>query len=856
MTDPQVTIKLTADTRQADAAFKQVQAASATTANSLKAVAQQGQAASASLGGIGEASRREFDLAKKSLESTIRVFSAQTDEAEAYLQVLEDIGRASEQAGAAQVRASERATASAQKTLSVVEQYEAAYRQASDRASAFGDVGTAASTLAGAASGIGLGGAGQAGLLAADVFDSIEALDRVKVALKGVAEIAGSGQGVLGGLATAISGAIPGLSGTAAGVAAIGVAAGAFLAVGAAVGLAFAAISAAAEDARIKAEQLASQIVQQAQAQADAQELVASGDIVAALEERQRLSEDIARQRAAIDAVRAQRDAEVARLDQQRVLGFRGVSDLERQLGEELTALEESFLTVSTQFFELNRSLEDVDPALRAAAEATFEAAELQRAAATVAKQYGAATEQTTDAERELAAQREQAAQQLADLEKQEAALIRQFQESLALQREDAGIRAGRVAEDADLRARRAAEDLGQAQAEQARANSERLLSVERAGQAQIAALRQAAADRQVQAAQQVLAAVQATNAELLTAETAFNKDSVRQLEDFNRQRQQSERRSRQAIEDAVASNDVEAFLRARAERAQNRREQQDEFTTAQRRRTEDFTAEQAARRAALAERVAAIQAETAAFVAAQEARAVADQANLQNRLAAERAAIDAQIQRDNDRRAVQARREAEDAAIRDRRQAEDTARQEARQRAAFEARLAQINAEQAALQVIAGQVVQARNTELALLGQIISKAQTALTATPSAGGGFFNTLGTVAGNLAPVGQAVGQALKFPFAGLFDSGGVVPAGAPSFGLFGGKEREFVFTESQMRRMGGMGSNAPVSVNLTIQGVQVGALTTPEEARQIAVQVGEQVLSVVQQGLSMAVRGGQ
>lgn len=858
MTDPQVTIKLTADVRQADAAFKQLQQASASTIASLKNIAQQGQAATANLSGLGDVSRREFDLAKKSLESTLRVFKDQTDEAEAYLRLLEEIGRAADETGTAQARAAERATAASQKNLSVIEQYEAAYREASDRASAFGDVGTAASTLAGAASGVGLGGVGQAGLLAADVFDSIEALDRVKVALKGVAEIAGNGEGILGGLATALSGAIPGLTGTAAGVAAIGVAAGAFLAVGAALALAFGAISAAAEDARIKAEQLAEQITTQARARAEAELLVQQGDVLSLLEERKRLSEELAVSRGQLDEVRAARDAEVAKSSANRFLGFRGVGELELQLNQTIADLETSFGELSTSFFEVNEAIERADPALREAAEATFANALVQERAAVIARQYGETTEGVTDAESELNAEREAAAQRLADLQQQEAELIRQFEESVRVQREDAAIRSGRAAEDADLRARRAAEDLGTAQAEQAQANAQRLLNIERAGQQQLATLRQAAQDRQVQAAQAVLAATTEANAAILQAETVFARDSVRLLEDFNRRREQSERRSRQALEDAVQSNDVEAFLRARQQRVNERREQQDDFTIAQRRRTEDFAAEQAARRAALDERVASINAETAAFLAAQQERIRTEQAAIGERTRAEQAAIQQQIQRDNERRALQARRDAEDAAIRERRQIEDTLRQEARQRAALDQRLAQLNVEQAAVAAVAGQVVQARNTELSLLNQIISRAQAALTAPQAQGGNFFNTIATAGQNLLSVGQAVGGALGFPFAGLFDKGGVVPSGAPSFGLFGGKEREYVFTESQMRGMASgrtAAASAPV-INLTIQGVQVGQLTTPEEARQIARTVGEQVLDVVQRGLRMAAQGAQ
>lgn len=765
---------------------------------------------------LGKTQRSSFELSKRLAESALRDSKAQLDSIEkqerAYRELTQSIQLA---AGADDKR-----TQSLTKSLSVVEQYDQAFKQASDRSSAFGDVGSSFSTLSGAASGLGAGGLGQGGLLAADLFDSIEALDRVKVAIRGVAEVAGAGEGILGGLANGLSGVIPSLSGASAGFAAIGIAAAGFLAVGAGLTAIIGGINAALEEQKQRTEDLTNQIIAQGEARSQAEALLAQGDITSLLEQRQAAYDELtALRRREAEARQLLTDAEAAA---QGVFDPFGVSREANSVNAARAALEEldaPLRDVNTRFFEINQAIEQADPALRAAAEATFVTAQEAERAAVATRQYGEATAEAT--------------KQLELLNQQEADLIAQFEANQRQRQADLDRQAARESAASALRVARAQEDLNRTLQRQAQDHAQKLVDIADAGNAQIADLQASIAQKQLDASQAVLDAQKELAAQSAEAASKFQRDELRRLEAFNLSKAQAERRFQQAEEQFVLNNDITGLIEARRNRNIERKEARENFDAQSKLRSEDFAQEQAQREQVTAQRIAAINAELATFTAATQARILQEAASIQERQRLESEAFQARQTQDAQERALKASRDAEDAAIRRQIQEEDRAIFEARQKEALNRQLAAIDAEQAKLNQVNAQKVTALTLESTLLDAIIQKGALAL-----------NTLNSTqpppqeTNPLDALGDALSDLLNLPkreFGGGAKRGQALLVGERQAEVFVPQSDGFIYPSIGAAR-GALGAGMNVNLSINIPNVNVGELVTPNQARTIASEI--------------------
>jgi hypothetical protein len=812
MVDTQVLIKLLADARPAQGAFEAVQRASAATAASINKVAQEGRKASASVAEIGSASRREFDLAKRSLESLIR-------ERAAYLDLLED-----------ELKLEQKLSAAAQQSQSA---------RTSSSASLSGSTLQSVGRLAGIA---GISGASGVGQAASQTVSGLQGLKDLGDSVKQLVADAAAGVGPLGKLSGAIQSALPAIGGIGAGIAAVGVTAGI-------VGVSLVALSGVLEQIRIAGERSAEAARGFLEVRDTLREIRDETLTTAEVEERLAA----ARQRA--------QDAQNDLLTNQRVLDEAFAASAE-QLGDFGARIGRALAGDQGAFGVLAKDTERARAALQ---EANAEIAAYERAL-----RDGTAASNDAKAEEERLAQvREAAAQKLEALAKQEADLISAFEENQRQRQEDFQRQLQRESILGSVRERRAQEDLASAQAQQQTQLQKRLADIAASGSNALAQIEDARLQKQVDTAASILDIQRKLNESLQKAAADFRAQELRQIENFQRQRERRELDARQAIDRAVQNNSVTAFLEARAQRIRERREAQEDFELQSQRRQEDFNKAQSEREQAAQERILVLQADLAAFTEAQQQKSAIERSTIQERQQAEIAAFNEQQAREQQARELRAQREAEDAALRKQFQDEDRAIAEERAEAALQRQLARIDEERAKQLASIGEVgqaaVTARQQELALLGQIISASQSALasaqtlnaqrsTTTLNAGSIPNANVGTFSGI-----AAIANALKLPIAGIFDNGGVVnTASTPAIGLFGRKEREFIMTERQMNaaRRGAGG----VSISVTIPSVNVGSVVSEAEARRIAQTIafaaGEDVLRVVQEAIRATDSGGR
>jgi hypothetical protein len=766
-----------------------------------------------------------------------------------------------------------------------------------------GDVSTTFSSLGS------LGIGGEASGFLSDLTGVAEYLPNFADAVKNAGLAASQSTGLVGNLSSSLLAAAPGLGAAGAGLASIALVAAPFLVAAGAIAGALALVSGNMEAARQQAEATAKRTAERAAEQAEVSQLIADGntkEITSRLEVATAQQAVVQAQR---DSIIALRDEAQARYDaisvnnirdklsarseidafNEQIAGFdEGLASAGVKVdvltgailstgfaaAEAANQLEDSAARQADSFREINRLAasgitgEQLAQQIEATNTARNQELELQaqlRAAGaentaaydeSIAKQaelnttlnnLNSATVQNAAAQNDLIAANEAAAESsqaltdtLADFaaESLKAAAAQNLQETRA-SRNDA------------IKAARDEITLNQSLAKERASHFDKIEQIEQAGLDKTLELREQLSEGTEKAYDAIADAAADAQAKQKAEDAAFQKESLRAEQDFNREKARLERDAREAEFDAILGNDITALIQSRRKSQEQIGDATEDFGVEKERRSEDFTDERAAAAAETEAKISDMQLELAEFQANTQAKIAATEAATQSQIAAENAAFVAKQTADQAARDQQNQWREEDLRLKEQDRAEDAVLADAERQKALAADLEAIDTEEA-------RKAAANATALAGINALEFAAIRLKGVAESIAGQVTQGVksGLPTGGIQPIAFANEGTRDRPTPAII---GDVPGGyAESVVKY--KKSEGL-ASSILRRSGaeGGGGTTIVTIPVTIQGMQIGSVVSEAEATRIATTVtaaGQaEIAKAVAQAFSVGQTGG-
>jgi hypothetical protein len=362
------------------------------------------------------------------------------------------------------------------------------------------------------------------------------------------------------------------------------------------------------------------------------------------------------------------------------------------------------------------------------------------------------------------------------------------------------------------------------------------LLSIQQRGNDRIAELQKQLAEK-----------ITSNNAAITKAQADYEKAEIKARQDYLARRKAIEDKAALDALDSLIENDITGYLRTQ-------RQKETDLGA-----LDSAEAERAAEaKAALDERVAALRAETDAFRVEIDTRIAETKRQTEADLETAKQAYEARLAYDEETRRIQREREERDANIRAQRQERDFALEDAARAKNAAAQIERIGTEESAreaahLKAVAGfKGLEAIAVQFKGLVEGINLNGIA----PKATG--VNPFASVLNNTFGGGSSTPQPYVDPYPNLPPLQGVaLPATEKTRSTSGqyalptgSRNSSDLARNSLMPTGGGNGSGGAmvVTVPVTVQNLNVGSLVTPDEARQIATEVGMDIGMQVQDSL--------
>ncbi len=556
-----------------------------------------------------------------------------------------------------------------------LERYEQRLQSVQRSTELAGSIGGNVGRLGGVASQFGIPGAGEAAGIGTGVTDLLESLPQLKVQMQTLGEVARTSTSKAGKFVTGIgnmsNAIVPGTAAMAS-----------FTAVLLPVAIALAGLTFAvynynkgmeAQNKILQANLEAVRAVNQAVAEGLTTEQ-AEQRLAELQRSRAAEAETLATSQAAYDSMTSQLQESLGILSGPITAGIQAFDSREQSLADSVKTSTEAITEMDVEIALLESRLQDGSLAANDLAEEEARLTEERTAAIEMAEAEAESIrsqlENSIQAERDMLKERKDAERDANELE----ALDRQFAlEDQQVQEQEHWANMAKIAADGRTSIQALEQELVNAQAE----GLQELKEIDEKGKKEASDLAKEFMTDQIKANKEFAE-------ETKRIEQDTNLERLRLIEDIN-----------DRLTDAASSNDVNAFLDAQKEGAKDLRRNSEDANIAEKRRVEDFLkAQQEAQEAYRKQHQEILESTAAEKAAAQEAileRKIA----IEEQIVAEKAAIQNAIKEEQKRYAEQERQEAQ-AASREKQRNDLIEMQEAR---AFQARLTQINQEQAAWQ-------------------------------------------------------------------------------------------------------------------------------------------------------------
>lgn len=714
-----------------------------------------------------------------------------------------------------------KAATSAQKELNKTIAAQPDHKATQARSEAFGKTSTGLGSIAAVASAVPGLGAGTEGLrIAGDLAGAAEQLPRLAEGAKGIAAS-------IPLVSTAATALTPILGATGASVGALALAAAPIAAIALGIAAALGELNRISEEARKEVQANVEATKARIATEREISTLLKAGDAASA---QARLDDLKAQQE---DANKLLTELYVARDANQKAYEALGASlnIPERQrLAAEAAELDKQIADAYNQGFKARANEQT---SLEAALPAITEAAKVREQETAALEAEKVARQQVLDQQKANTA----ALNNYAQLAVQANKVIQEYNQTFA-DTNDAR----------RLRDNREEEDYQESQSKKLAAHNDKLADIEASGQARILDIHNELNSLPAELATEQLKATQKTNDETAKLNADFMKSELNAVTKFHEQERKAEAANKKArlraIEDlrdsllaAETANDVLAFIQAKQAGEKQLQRQAEDADDATQERTAAFLTERQQAQEQYAQRAADLQ--TALTVETEGIRQEYDKrrADLAIALQKEADALKAAKDKENADFAKQAQEEETARAKRLQRQREDDKIADDLRRRALDATLQEIeikkNAELNAIRAVANAAAAIR----------VGSSSNALLSGRSGGSSSFR------------GSSGGGAFLTPFA----NEGI--AFKPTAALLAENEPEGVFRLSTLARMfrgGASGGSQVMTIapNITIDNLNVGTLTTPEEARGIATDIGKQVSDEIFQMIAAANMGAR